>query len=269
MKKVIRVVDEKKGIVQVTTADERWYIKPGENPTTGLPVYEYVPSVTWIADHYPKGIGFYKWLADKGWNEAEAIKNAAGDKGSKVHYAIGDLLGGHTVSMQSQYINHSTELPEQLTLEEYEALLSFKLWFTEIKPEIIAAEKTVWCTADNYAGTIDLVCRIEGELWIIDFKTSQYIWPSHELQLSAYKHSDHPWQDAKLGILQLGYRRNKKQFKFTEISNQYELFLAAKQIWAKESAAQTPHQRDYPLSIALGIKPLQSDEATTTTKEKK
>jgi hypothetical protein len=81
MQKHIRVVDEKKRIVQVTTTDERWYVRESADEKTGLPSYKYVPSVTWIAGHYPKGVGFYKWLADKGWNEAEAIKTAAGGKG--------------------------------------------------------------------------------------------------------------------------------------------------------------------------------------------
>ena len=33
-----------------------------------------------IAGHYPKGIAFYKWLAEKGWDESQALKSAAGDK---------------------------------------------------------------------------------------------------------------------------------------------------------------------------------------------
>ena len=37
MKKVIREVDEKRGIVQVTIADERWYVKEEKDPKTELP----------------------------------------------------------------------------------------------------------------------------------------------------------------------------------------------------------------------------------------
>ena len=97
MKKLIRDVDEKRGIVQITTYDERWYAHEVKDPITGIPTVIFVPSVTWVAESYPKGIAFYKWLADKGWDEAEAIKEAAGDKGSKVHHAIEDLLAGREV----------------------------------------------------------------------------------------------------------------------------------------------------------------------------
>lgn len=73
MKKIIEDILKEKGIKRVTTADERWYIRPSTNLLTGLPGYEYVPSVTWIAGCYPKGVAFYKWLANHGWDEAEAV----------------------------------------------------------------------------------------------------------------------------------------------------------------------------------------------------
>src|SRR3990167_9760860 len=123
MKKEIREV--KNGLVRVTTVSERWYAMTQDDPTTKLPVWVYVPSVTWICEFYPKGIGFYKWLAATGWDESQALKEAAGDKGSKVHAAIVDLLDGSTVKMEDSYINPSTGAPEALTLEEYHALMTF------------------------------------------------------------------------------------------------------------------------------------------------
>src|SRR5436190_9224064 len=94
MQKIIREVDTKRGICQITVSDERWYLRPVPNAITGVPEYSPVPSVTWICGFWPKGIGFYRWLAEKGWSEAEAIKVAAGDKGSRVHLAIEMILKG-------------------------------------------------------------------------------------------------------------------------------------------------------------------------------
>ena len=249
MKKEIIDVDKEKGTFRVTTKDERWYIRPSKNKTTGLPIYEFVPSVTWICGHYPKGVAFYKWLADKGWNEAEALKNAAGDKGSKIHLAIADLLNGLTIKHDSLFLNKSTDQPEDLSVEEYDAILSFKRWFDETKPEVLGFEFMVWNDQENYAGTVDLKCRIGKEVWIIDVKSGQYVWPEYELQLSAYKHAD---QCDRLGVIQVGYKRNKNGYKFTEIYDKFPLFLAAKQIWANETKGQTPHQKDYPMEIKLG-----------------
>lgn len=253
MKKEIRVVDQAKGIVRITSCDERWYARSTTDQVTGLPVYQYVPSVTWIAEHYPKGIGFYKWLANTGWDEAEALKEAAGDKGSKVHQAISHLLDGNTVPMDGMVTNPTTGQAEPLTLEEYDALRAFAAWHTAAQPILVEKDIVVWNDAHGYAGTIDFLCRMGSALWLLDFKTSQGVWPSHELQVSAYKHARPEWSAAKLGILQIGYRRNRDGYKLTEVEDQFPLFLAAKQIWAKETAGQSPKQRDYPLQLQLSI----------------
>lgn len=255
MKKEIRKVDEKTGIVQITTADERWYVKMIENKE-GIPEVKFVPSVTWIASYYPKGLPFYKWLANKGWDEAEAIKQAAGDKGSKVHQAIEDLVKGNEVKMDAKYLNKTTEKEEELTVEEYECIMSFASWFNRVKPVVLASEQVVFNDAEGYAGTVDMTCEIDGRPYILDFKTGQTIWPEHELQISAYKHAlpKDILELPGLATLQLGYRRNKDRFKFTEIEDKYDLFLTAKKIWANETKGIEPLQKDYPPSLRLDVK---------------
>ena len=261
MKKEIRTVTGT--TLQITTVDERWYARPATDSTTGLPTYQYVPSVTWISGFYPKGIAFYKWLAGKGWDEAEAIKNAAGDKGSKVHQAMLELLDGKTISMGASYVGGAAT-PEELTLEEYTCVMSFVAWWTDtiketgFAPRVVDREFVVWNDVDGYAGTIDLLCELYNpktkswELWIVDFKTGQYVWPDMECQLSGYKAALVLGPaTARLAILQLGYKANRRGWKWTEVEDQYDLFLAAKRIWAKETDGEHPKQRDYPLSLQL------------------
>jgi len=253
MKREIREVDAERGIVQITTQDERFYAR---RILKGTPdeQWEYVPSVTWISDQYPKGREFFKWLALKGWSEAEEIKAAAGDKGSKVHQGISVLLNGGTVKLDDAFENPHTLVPEPLTAEEYLCLMSFCEWFEEYKPEIIANEYTVWNEKHHYAGTVDLQCKIKGVTWIVDFTVSPDIWPSKRIQVAAYKHADLTLpKNSKLGVLQLGYKRNKVQkWKFTPINDQFRLFLAVQKIWADKCADVKPLQREYPLSLSLG-----------------
>lgn len=255
MNKIIKQVDKEKGLVQITVANERWYAKPTENKDTKNPEYQFVPSVTWIAGCYPKGVPFYKWLADKGWDEAEAIKSAAGDKGSKVHSAIEDLIDGKEVKMDAKYLNRSTDKEEELTLEEWECLVSFARWFREVKPKVLSKELVVFDDEYGFAGTIDFVCEFGGQKYLIDFKTGQNIWPEYELQVSAYKEAlKEKGKELKLAILQIGYRRNKDGYKFTEVEDKFSLFLAAKQIWHNEHGEEKPKVKDYPLSLQLEVK---------------
>jgi len=241
MKIEMKRVDDEKGIIQITTTDERWYYKEKNDI--------FVPSVTWIASFYPKGVAFYKWLANKGWDEAEALKIAAGDKGSKVHQAICDLIDNKEIKIDSKYINHSIEMLEELSVEEYECVISFADWFKETNPTILNREFVVFNDEMGYTGTVDLLCKIGDKLCLIDIKTSPNIWPEQELQVSAYKHA---LKDINtIAILQVGYKRNKKLFKFTEIEDCFDVFLATKQVWKKETEGIVPLQKDYPLSIKL------------------
>lgn len=92
--KEIVEVDKARGVFRVTTSDERFYMRPSKNATTGLPEYEFVPSVTYITSFYPKGAQLTKWIADQGWDEAEAKKKEAGERGSRIHQAVAVLVAG-------------------------------------------------------------------------------------------------------------------------------------------------------------------------------
>jgi hypothetical protein len=258
MKKEIISVDKEKGIYQITTTDERFYTIPIKDEKTGLPEYKFIPSVTWITGYVYRGIGFYKWLADKGWDEAEAIKTDAGNKGSRIHTALELLISGASVNMEDKFFSKITEQEEELTGEEYAAILSFKNWYDETKPKFILKETTVISEKHNFAGTVDAVAKIGDTVYILDWKTGQYVWPSMEAQLSAYKQAlgemGRNVSQVKLAILQIGYRKNKKGYKFTEVEDQFDnLFLPAQKFWEKENLGKSPKQIELPLSIKLDL----------------
>lgn len=254
-------IDEK--TIRITTVDERWY---GIEQKDKL--YVYLPSVTWIASMYPKSKAFYRWLMEKGW-EAEEIKIAAGDRGSKVHQACEELEKTGSVPVDAQFINPTSNQPEELTIEEVDCIISFRDWLNEAKPELLASEMTVFgydyeddvSVGYGYAGTLDRIYRIDGQVWIVDLKTSKEIWEEHKLQISAYSHAEidfkslgiteEEWQNCKLAILQLGFKKNKKGYKFTLIEDKFNLFLMARAIWQNEHGDEKPKQRDYPLVIEL------------------
>ena len=209
MQKIIRDVDEKRGILQVTCSDERWYLKAAFDPETALPTYKAVPSATWVAGHYPKGLEFYKWLAATGWDEAQAIKEAAGDKGSKVHLAIEWILKGEEVRIDTKFPNRaknseSEPTYSELSFEELLCVKSFIDWRADIEKDYIvdtlANETTVYSDIHNVAGTVDFVARLtpkeDGKNplklsgptpYVIDFKTGKNIWREYEIQLSTYR----------------------------------------------------------------------------------
>ena len=231
------------GWVQITTLDERFYLRQEDERV--------FPSVTWITGYYPKGVEFYKWLASKGWDESVAIKEAAGERGRRVHQAIEQLLNTGKIKMGDTFPVGESENFSELTVEEWEAVMSFHEWYDLTRPEILAIEQVCYNEEEDYAGTIDLKVKIEGVTYVVDLKTSQNVWPEHKLQVSAYLHT--PQGEAeKCAILQVGYRKNKKKlWKFTEVEDSFELFLAAKKIWHSENDNVMPKQYKFPTELTI------------------
>ena len=254
MIKEFRIVNEEKRTVQVTTPDERWYCKQMDDKETGLPVIVWKPSITFITSSYPKGIGYIKWVADRGYDKAEEIKIEAGDRGTIVHHAIEKLITEGKLKMDDK-IKDREGVEREMTPDEYYCVMTFAQWYeTNGKPKTIAVERTVESEKYGYAGTLDYLFELNGENVLVDIKSNKYIFPSHELQVSALKQAcaEEELKVDKIAILQVGYLANKSQhYKFTEIEDQFSLFLATKEIWAKEHGKDKPLQRNYPLQIEL------------------
>ena len=69
------------------------------------------------------------------------------------------------------------------------AVESWKDWAKNIALEPLAIERTVYCEACGYAGTLDLYARVEGALTVLDWKSGRAIYPEAFLQNVAYRHA--------------------------------------------------------------------------------
>ena len=68
---------------------------------------------------------------------------------------------------------------------------NFHKWVESKEIEWIASEKKVYSKFWNYAGTIDALAKINGELYVIDFKTSAKIYKEYYLQVYGYAQAIH------------------------------------------------------------------------------
>lgn len=90
----------------------------------------------------------------------EHIMTAATQRGSDVHDAI------------ESFILHGTPLDESYPLEYDIYFSNFMKWYNKYKPEFIAAELPFIHDDRGYKGIIDCVCKIDGKVVVIDWKTS-------------------------------------------------------------------------------------------------
>lgn len=66
-------------------------------------------------------------------------------------------------------------------------------FFYDWRPEVIAAETKVYhrnTRGQAYAGTLDLLVKIDGETAVVDIKTGRNVWPEAALQINAYAYAD-------------------------------------------------------------------------------
>jgi hypothetical protein len=240
-------------IIQMTLENERYYHIQE--------VDRYLPSVTWINESYPKGIGFYKWLAaNANWDEAQATKETAGDRGSKIHNAIQDLLNGASLKFGDAYWNETKQTHEPLTMDEWKCLMAFQSFWDEYEPEIIATERVCYSLKHGYAGTIDALLKIGKDIVVVDWKTSSAIYSTYLMQVGAYMIAETETGEFKptaTAVVRLGSRHKKgyeiQLFNKKESKENFKNFLNVKKIWAIENGNKKPEIVSIPSIITLNI----------------
>ena len=163
--RVLEISDDHK---QITLPDGRYYQRNGE----------YYPSVTYVLSHYPKGKFFEDWLKKVGYS-ADYIVKRASEEGTQVHEMIEDYLNGKELS----FLEHGIPM---YAPNVWQMFLRFVDFWEEYKPTLIEAEIHLFSDELKVAGTCDMVCEINGELWVIDFKTSNHLQTTYDLQTAMY-----------------------------------------------------------------------------------
>ena len=163
--RVLEISDDHK---QITLPDGRYYKRNGE----------YYPSVTYVLSHYPKGKFFEDWLKKVGYS-ADYIVKRASEEGTQVHEMIEDYLNGKKLS----FLEHGIPM---YAPNVWQMFLRFVDFWEEYKPTLIEAEIHLFSDELKVAGTCDMVCEINGELWVIDFKTSNHLQTTYDLQTAMY-----------------------------------------------------------------------------------
>jgi hypothetical protein len=154
---------------QVNFLDTRYYSRHGE----------YYPSVTYVLSYFPKNKFFEDWLKDVGHNATYIAKRAA-EEGTQVHDAVERYLKGEKITWVDEYgkTNYS--------LDVWKMILKFTDFWTTYNPTLIESEIHLFSDELKIAGTCDLVVEMNGEIWILDIKTSNSLHTSYDLQLAAY-----------------------------------------------------------------------------------
>ena len=133
-----------------------------------LPNGDWVPSITSVTSFYNRQI-FADWRKRVGIEEANRITKRATTRGTDFHEAA-----------QAYLMNLQMDWKEFMPLT--------KIMFSHAKPyldkinNIHAIERTLYSEYLGLAGRVDCIGEYEGELAVIDFKTSDKIKPEKWLE---------------------------------------------------------------------------------------
>ena len=133
-----------------------------------LPDGQWVPSITSVTSFYNRQI-FAKWRERVGIEEANRITKKATARGTDFHEAV-------EVYMRNQELDWNQFKP------------ATQFMFHHARPyldkinNIHAIERTLYSQYLGLAGRVDCIAEYEGELAVIDFKTSEKIKPEKWLE---------------------------------------------------------------------------------------
>lgn len=234
---------------RINKFDEQWY-QIADPKTSELIDCR---SVTTILDVYPKGIGFKLWLQRAG-EDADKIRNEAGQLGSNVHRLIELTLRGETITFEG------LDGQRYATIDEWERYLSWCRWYKEAiekqSIEPIAIEQIVFDLENRIAGTIDLVANTKDGVKIFDWKTGGYIGDTAEIQVNQYRKMVNATDEFVTGceIIQLNPSVNKKGYKII-VPEGYEAdvraFASCVQIFDRAYPNAKPKYKTYPNEVSL------------------
>lgn len=240
------------GMIRVTRQDDRWYRDDKR---------VWVPNTTGITGTYPKGEGFKRYLINQPSPAHQEYElKVAGDRGSKVHAACEQIALGHPVSYEEYH-------------DVWKYVQAFRSFWELHDPEVVDVEFVVWGKRKRrrYAGTADLLCWIDGHLWVLDWKTSKDVWRSHEIQVAAYAHAirqsrpelfvNEPVFHAGVVVLGTKHKRTKKfaygpGYRFVEsnILNDLTIFDACYTLWEDNDPPTPPMPYELEEVIQLEVK---------------
>jgi hypothetical protein len=124
--------------------------------------------------------------------EPDRIRDAAADRGSKVHEAAEELVLQHARENVRLFVAGEKLPTFEPDIDPHMA--AFVAWLNAYRPEYLATEATVYNRSEVYAGTADafVVVPIEGKPWrlCLDYKSGRSVYPEVAIQCSAYANGE-------------------------------------------------------------------------------
>jgi hypothetical protein len=114
----------------------------------------------------------------------------AGNIGHQAHTLIEENIKAALTSYGGIVPIHKIESAAGITDERVLNCVNAALgWMREHKVRWLSTERMIYSQFYNYAGTMDGLCVVDGKRCIVDWKTSNYLYPEYAYQTAAYQYA--------------------------------------------------------------------------------
>ena len=157
-------------------------------------------------------------------------RDEAADSGTLAHSMVEARINGSIFEVPSGTLETSLEQATQ-------AFNSYLKWEKMTKLEIVEQEMSLVSEEYQFGGTPDAIGMVDGELCLVDWKTSNGVYPDYLLQLAAYKQlweENHPDRPITGGFHLCRFSKENADFAhhyFGELDEAWEQFKLFRQAY--------------------------------------
>lgn len=142
-----------------------------------------MPSVTTILGRFKSSDALIAWANREGLagRDHTTARDSAAHLGTLVHTMCESHITGRTLSLDVSEVSE----------EDYDIArlceANFAAWWKSVGGIQISSEQGMVSEMYRFGGTPDAIAHVNGELCVVDFKTSKAVYGDHIAQVAAYR----------------------------------------------------------------------------------
>ena len=164
-------------------------------------------------------------VVDEALNRHNIVKEKAGDVGTRVHNYAQDFAKAVLSKADLPDIKEKEEEEDEEDYNKYvNGVNAFLTWYNKEDVIFLEAERMVYSKKHKYVGIPDIIAIVNGELLVLDYKTSKSIYTNYRYQLSAYKEAINEEKRFEIvGYCVLHFNKETGDFTALKVINKKEM----------------------------------------------
>lgn len=204
------------------------------------------PSVTSILTMLNKGDALAQWKINCALDHIQQLMEAGkiGDVRSFNRYTRGAKYAWHRKSKEAtdigttlhnaieDYLREGKPFPDPKNKGEENVMTAAMTFLIEHDVQPLEGGIEFEVNGHGFGGRGDLICKMDGDIWLLDWKTSKRVYDEYRLQLAAYR-SEAPIKVQRHGVVR--FDKETAEYEIAEFTDTYEfdlkLFMLLVEFW--------------------------------------